>query len=419
MVPGPMSGPAELMRAQKYEGEAAGASREEGAPGLPRATLLVFAATCGISVANIYCSQPLLDAIAADFAVSHGVIGLVVSLTQIGYAAGLFFLVPLGDLVDRRRLVIAQTLLSAIALLLVGCAPNRIALLSGMVAVGLLAVVIQVLVAFTADLAAPAARGRAVGFVTSGVVIGILGARFVAGVVADIGGWRAVYLILSVLTITMSASLARALPRDLRSRASETYGAVLRSVPRLFLRDPFLRVRALLAFLIFAAFSTLWTSMVLPLSAPPLALSHSKIGLFGLVGLAGALAAGRAGRLADQGLARWTTGVSLGLLTVSWFLIGLLPHSLVALTAGVLVLDLAVQAIHVTNQSLMFAVRPEARSRLVAGYMLFYSTGSALGAIASTAVYAGFGWGGVSLLGASFSAMAVLVWVANERPGAA
>ncbi len=174
-----------------------------------------------------------------------------------------------------------------------------------MIAVGLLAVVVQVLVAFTATLAAPTERGHAVGLVTSGVVIGILAARFVAGLLADLGGWRSVYLTSALLMLGMAVLLFRILPRHAPKTTPESYGALLRSMPALFLQEPILRVRAVLALLIFATFSTLWTAMVLPLSAPPLSLSHTQIGLFGLAGLSGALAASGAGRLADRGLGQW------------------------------------------------------------------------------------------------------------------
>ena len=378
--------------------------------GLSRWMLLVFAVTCGASVANIYYAQPLLDAVADSFAIEPAAVGLVVTLTQIGYAAGLIFIVPLGDLVDRRRLVIGQTLLSAVALVVIASAPSAATLFLGMMSLGLLAVVVQVLVALSATLARPAEQGRAVGLVTSGVVVGILAARFVAGVLADMGGWRAVYFASAGLMLLMAALLMRILPRDIPVAATERYGAVLKSIPRLFLSDPVLRLRAGLAFLIFASFSTLWTGMVLPLRAEPFGLSHTVIGLFGLAGLAGALAAGSAGRWADRGLAGWTTGLSLALLTLSWLLIGFLPLSLAAFALGVVLLDFAVQAVHVTSQSLIFARRPEARSRLVGGYMVFYSAGSALGAITSTASYARFGWNGVALAGAAFSMAAFLLW---------
>ncbi|PTL80353.1 MFS transporter [Vitiosangium sp. GDMCC 1.1324] len=385
------------------------------AVGLSKSTTLLFAVACGLSVANIYYAQPLLDAMAQDFRIKPGAIGLVVTLTQVGYALGLLFIVPLGDLLDRRRLIVGQAILSTVALLFVATAQTEGALLCGMVAVGLFAVVVQVLVAFAATLAAPGEGGKAVGMVTSGVVIGILAARFVSGVLADLGGWRAVYLASAVLTFVMAAILFCVLPRHRPSETSAGYLAILRSVPVLFLHEPVLLVRGVLALLIFATFSTFWTALVLPLSAPPLALSHGQIGLFGLIGVAGALAAGSAGKLADRGLGQWTTGLSLGLLLASWGLIALLPASIPALIVGVVLLDLAVQAVHVTNQSIIFGLFPHARSRLVGGYMVFYSIGSAIGAITSTLAFANAGWSGVSLLGASFSGAAILVWATAHR----
>jgi predicted MFS family arabinose efflux permease len=256
-----------------------------------------------------------------------------------------------------------------------------------------------------------------VGLVTSGIVIGILAARFVSGVIADLGGWRSVYLTSAVLMLAMSALLAWLLPRHTKTPASESYAAVLYSIPALFLCEPLLRVRAMLALLIFASFSTLWTAMVLPLSAAPLFLSHTEIGLFGLAGMAGALAASGAGRLADRGLGQWTTGIALALLTCSWLLIALLYCSLIALAIGVILLDLSVQAVHVTNQSLIFAARPEARSRLVGGYMVFYSIGSGIGAISATTIYAFAGWFGVSILGAAFSTTGLLFWSLTRHIG--
>jgi predicted MFS family arabinose efflux permease len=372
--------------------------------------LLLFAVACGLSVANVYCVQPLLDAIAHGFHMNQASVGIVVTTTQIGYALGLFMVVPLGDLLDRRKLIVSQLLLSVLALLVVGTASTRVALLAGVFSVGLLAVVVQMLVAFAATLAAPAERGQAVGTVTSGVVLGILLARTVAGALTDLAGWRSIYFVSAALTLLVAGALYRVLPNHVSAETSSSYPRLLRSVIALSLHEPLLRVRSLLALLIFAAFSVLWTSLVLPLSSPPISLSHTKIGLFGLVGIAGALAAGRAGRLADRGLAQWTTGIALALLLLSWLPIGYAKHSLWALTVGIVALDLAVQAVHVTNQSMIFAVRPEARSRLVAAYMIFYSIGSASGAIASTFVYSRNGWSGVAKLGALISALALLFW---------
>ena len=175
--------------------------------GCPAATTLIFAVAAGLSVANIYYAQPLLDAMAGDFGISPAAIGLVVTLTQVGYAVGLIFIVPLGDLLDRRRLIVVQGILSAAALVAVATARTEAVLLASLVAMGMLAVVVQVLVAFAATLAAPSERGKAVGMVTSGVVIGILAARFAAGVLADLGGWPAVYSTSAVLTLAMAGAL--------------------------------------------------------------------------------------------------------------------------------------------------------------------------------------------------------------------
>jgi predicted MFS family arabinose efflux permease len=270
-------------------------------------------------------------------------------------------------------------------------------------------------VAFASTLANPTERGKVVGLVTSGVVIGILLARTVAGVLTDLAGWRSVYLVSAILTLFMAVALLRVLPKNEPTSVTLSYPQLLRSVIVLFVQERILRIRAVLALLIFTAFSILWTSLVLPLSAPPLSLSHTAIGAFGLAGVAGALAAARAGRLADQGLGQRTTGIALVVLLLSWLPIRYTEHSLFALVLGVILLDLAVQAVHVTNQSLIFNVRPEARSRLTAGYMIFYSIGSATGAIASTHMYIYAGWNGVCLLGAGVSALALIFWAVTRR----
>ncbi|MBZ9975076.1 MFS transporter [Mesorhizobium sp. BR-1-1-10] len=389
----------------------------ESSPGLSGMTALVFAIACGLSVANVYFAHPLLDAMAHDFAIARASIGIVVTVTQVGYALGLFFIVPLGDLFDRRKLIAGQAILSAVALIAVGLAPNAAMLLASLAAVGLLAVVVQMLVAYAADLAAPSQRGRAVGTVTSGVITGILLARFVAGVVADLAGWRWVYLVSAGLTLVMAVVLHTILPRHEAERPRTSYVRLLCSMVLLFVREPLLRVRAVLALLIFASFNVLWAPLVLPLSTPPFSLSHTAIGLFGLAGVAGALGARWTGGLVDRGHGQMVTGLSLLMMAAAWLPIAFMGTSLWLLVAGVVMLDLAIQAVHVANQSLIFARRPDARSRLVGGYMIFYSVGSALGSIASTMVYAAAGWSGVSFLGASIGLIALLFWALTLRVG--
>ncbi|MEX5341904.1 MFS transporter [Pseudomonas sp. I2] len=376
-----------------------------------RSLTLLLATTCALAVATVYFAQPLLGAMAASLGISQAHVGLVVGSTQAGYAVGLLLIVPLGDLFDRKRLILCQLLLSMLALLTVGMAWDWAVLLAAMGVVGLMAVVVQVMVAHAATLASPTRQGQVVGAVTSGVVLGILLARLVAGGMADLAGWRSVYLGAAGLVMVMALLLWRTLPGAPPGERRQGYRALLGSLIGLYRYDRLLRQRGLLALLIFAAFSVLWSTMVLPLSAAPLALSHTQVGLFGLAGIAGALAAARAGRMADRGLGERTTGLALAVLTLSWLPSALLGQSLLALALGVLMLDFAVQAVHVTNQSLLLAGRGEMASRLVGAYMCCYSIGSGLGAVAATWLHARWGWMAVCGLGASISALAWGYWL--------
>ncbi|MFD7865291.1 MFS transporter [Streptomyces sp. NPDC059783] len=399
------------------DGDGASGSRHGYGPGfvLTRKVTVLFAVASGATVANVYFSQPLLVTMGHDLSMSPGLVGSVVTLTQIGYGLGLFLLVPLGDTTDRRKLVVAQLLLLAGALIAVAAAETAAVLLAAMAATGLFAVVTQSLVAFAASLARPGDRGRVVGLVTSGIVTGILLARTVSGLLADLADWRSVYLASALLTALLALVVYRALPRHTTDRPSALrYGQLLRSTVTLFAREPLPRLRALFGLLVFAAFSTLWSSVALPLSRPPYSLSHTAIGTLGLIGVAGALAASVAGRLNDRGHSARTTGTALALLTASWLPLSLTPGSLWALAAGVVLLDLAVQAVHVTNQTVIYQVHPEAGSRLIGGYMIFYSAGSALGALASTSLYAAAGWGAVCVLGAAFSGLGLLLWAVTR-----
>ncbi|WP_312122722.1 MFS transporter [Pantoea vagans] len=368
--------------------------------------IFLFSLTSGLAVANVYSAQPLLESIAASLNVSPGSIGAVVTATQIGYAIGLIVLVPLGDCVNRKKLVVIQLLLSVLALTAAAFAPDLTTLLGAMLLVGLMAVVTQLMVAWAAMLASPEQRGRVVGSVTSGIVIGILLARFVSGMIADLAGWRAVFLTAACLMLLISLVLVKVLPASTGQAQRTAYPQLLLSVLRLFHTEPLLRKRGILALLIFAAFSMLWSSMVLPLTA--LSLSHTQTGMFGLAGLAGALAATRAGAWADRGRGQRATSLALVVLTLSWLPIAALQSSLLLLVFGVILLDFAVQTVHVINQSLLVTVRPEAASRLVGAYMRFYSLGSALGAIAATQLYALWGWHAVCYAGAAVSACAFL-----------
>ncbi|WP_082143686.1 MFS transporter [Nitratireductor soli] len=388
---------------------------DAGTPALTPPVILLFAVASGLAVANAYFAHPLLDVMADDLGLTLSVAGLIVGATQFGYAVGLILLVPLGDLIDRRKLIVGQSLLSVLALGCVGFSATSAMLLASMAAVGLLAVVTQALVAYAASLARPAERGQVVGVVTSGIVLGILLARTVAGLLTDLSGWRTVYLVSAVLTLAIAALLYRVLPRQDKPRARIAYPRLIGSMLTLFVEEPVLRIRAVIAMLIFANITTLLAPLVLPLSAPPFSLSHTEVGLFGLAGAAGALGAARAGRWVDRGHGQRTTGIALALMLVAWLPIALLPHSILWLILGVFVIDFGLQAAHVTNQGMIYRVRPDAQNRLTAAYMIFYSIGSAAGSSLSTMVYARAGWEGVCLMGAGIAAATLVFWAATLR----
>jgi predicted MFS family arabinose efflux permease len=357
----------------------------------------------------------LLDVIADDVGLTRATSGIVVALTQVGYGLGLLALVPLGDLLDRRRLIISQSLLMVFALSAVALAPTGVAYLAGMAAVGALSVVTQLHVAHASALAGPTERGRVVGMVTSGIVGGILCARAVSGLLSDTLGWRAVYGASGGANLIVLALLIKALPSQATPSRPIGYVRLVTSAVALFSQEPVLRIRATLALLTFMAMTVLWTPMVLALRSPPLLLTHMEVGLFGFSGVLGALGASRAGRWSDRGFAQRTTGLALVLMLAAWLPGALLSRSLWGLVAGVLALDFGLQAVHVANQSLIYRVRPEAQSRLTAGYMVFYSIGCALGSIVSTLAFDQVGWIGVCVLGASISAIAFGFWALTRH----
>ncbi|MCX4640648.1 MFS transporter [Streptomyces sp. P9-2B-2] len=386
-------------------------------PGLGRGTLLLMSVAAGLSVAGNYFAQPLLDVIGRDLHLSASTAALVVTVAQVGYGLGLLLLVPLGDLLERRGLAVTLTALTAVFLTVTASAPNAALLLTGTALTGLASVAAQVVVPYAATLAAPAERGRTVGTVMTGLLLGILLARTAAGLLAELGGWRTVYWVNAALMLLMAVLLRLRLPA-LRTTAGLRYPALLRSTLALFRQEPVLRWRGALGALTFAGFSVLWTALAFLMSGPSYGWQESAIGLLGLVGAAGSLSASVAGRLADRGLAHRVTGAAAFLLLGSWGLLALGgaggAWSLAALLAGVIILDLSAQAVHISNQNLVYAVRPESRNRLNSAYMTSYFVGGAIGSALTSAVWGAAGWHGVCVLGATLAAVVVALW-ALER----
>ncbi|USA45355.1 MFS transporter [Acinetobacter sp. C26M] len=378
---------------------------------LPISLVWLFAIASGLSVANVYYAQPLLDAIATDLAISYAAVGSVILITQIGCAIALLLLVPLGDRVDRRGLMLLQLFGLALALTAVSITQTTLGLFASMFAVGMLGTAMtQGLIAYAASVAESHERGYVVGTAQSGVFIGLLLARVFAGGISDLAGWRSVYFCAAALMLMIALPLWKSLP--VRSNTLNTLGYphLILSMLTLLYQNKLLQIRGILALLMFAVFNIFWSALALLLSSPPYQYSHTAIGAFGLVGVLGALMATKAGQWADQGFAQRTSAFALVVILLSWLAFTQIEYSIVALIIGILLLDLGGQALHVTNQSMILQTGHDNQSRLIGLYMLFYAAGSGLGAISTTMVYAKAGWYGVCLLGACGSLIAFLFW---------
>ena len=382
----------------------------------PQGLVGLLACASGLSVANVYYAQPLLDQMAGDFAISTAAVGGVITATQVGSMLALLLIVPLGDQLNRQHLMLVQIGALIAALFCLGMTHSAAIMLLAMLAVGLLGTAMtQGLIAFAATAARPQERGRVVGTVQAGVVIGLLLSRLAAGVICDLAGWRWVYLGSALVMALLALILCKVLPAQRPSTAPMAYPQLVWSMFRLLKEDRVLQIRGMLALFVFAVLGIFWSALVFLLGQAPYEFSHTTIGTFGLAGVAGALAASRAGIQADKGLGQRTTGLALGLLIVAWVALWLSPWSLLWLVLGIVILDLGAQAVHVTNQSMIFSARSDSHSRAVGCYMLFYSIGSGLGALASTAVHAAYGWTGVCVLGAGVSVAALGFWAVTLR----
>jgi predicted MFS family arabinose efflux permease len=388
------------------------ASTIDARPRMSRALVLLFAIACGVAVANLYYAQPILDTIAKAYGASSGTAGLIVTATQIGYVVGLALVVPLGDLVTRRRLVPAVLAVATAGLIASAAAPSIGVLIAVALIVGATSVVAQVLIPMAASLADDEHRGQVVGTVMSGLLLGILLARTVSGVVAGATSWRVVYVMAAVLTIVLAVILRRLLPPE-APRPAITYGALLRTTVMLVRSESLLRRRCLFGALAFAAFSVFWTTMAFLLAGAPYHYGDTAIGLFGLVGAAGALCANVAGRWADKGLTKATTLAFAACLAISFLPLWYGRHDLTMLIIGILILDVGAQGLMVTNQSLIYSLAPKARSRINSAYMVCYFAGGAIGSALGSALYDSHGWAGVTTLGATLGIIATLAAVVD------
>jgi len=385
--------------------------------GMSGGLVLLFAVACGLTVANLYYAQPILDNIARTFGAGTATAGLVVTLSQIGYAVGLALLVPLGDILNRRRLLPLVLVATAVGLTASALSPTIGVLIAVALLVGAGSTVAQMLVPMAASLATESTRGRVVGRVMSGLLLGILLARTVSGLIAGVASWRVVYGAAAVVMVALVLMLGRVLPVE-GERPAIGYGTLLRSTLALFLAERLLRRRILFGALGMAAFSVFWTTMAFVLSAAPYHYGDAAIGLFGLVGAAGALCATLAGRWADRDLTRRTTTVFAVLVATSFVPLWWGGHDLTMMIVGILVLDVGVQGLQVTNQSIIYRLAPDARSRINSAYMVCYFIGGAIGSAGGSWCYANHGWAGVCVFGGALGLVAVVLALHDVVRGA-
>ncbi|WP_410986156.1 MFS transporter [Bacillus paranthracis] len=379
--------------------------------------IILLATACGIIVANLYYAQPLIGLISNEIGLSNSSAGLIVTLTQIGYVVGLLFLVPLGDIVENKKLILILLFLSAFALISMVFVKSATLLLIASFFIGLGSVAAQVLVPLVSYLSSENARGRVVGNVMSGLLLGIMLARPISSLVADMWGWNAIFALSATVIIVLAFVLSKVLPTR-KPKAKTNYIALLNSMWQLLRTTPILRRRAIYHACVFGAFSLFWTTVPLLLSSPAFHFSQTAIALYALVGITGAIAAPIGGRLADLGWTRPATGIALTVVIISLilplFIQSSSPFGIAVLVIAAILLDMGVSANLVLSQRLIFSLSPEIRSRLNGLFMAIFFLGGAVGSFIGGWAYALGGWNLTLWIGMAFPTIALL-YFAREK----
>jgi predicted MFS family arabinose efflux permease len=390
-------------------------------PASPAATppgwlVVLLAVACGMTVANLYYAQPLLSSLHVFFGISTAAVGGLVTATQIGYVAGMLLLVPLGDRIEKRRLVMILLSVTTAALVVAGTATTFPVLLIASLISGATSVVAQILVPFAADLAPDHARGRIVGRVMSGLLTGILLSRTLSSLVSEAAGWRVVYLGSAVLMAMLALALRSALPQHAPS-TRVPYGRLLRSTARLVRTHPALVRRGLYQAAMFSAFSAFWTTVSFVLTAPPFHYSGFGVGMFALVGAGGAAVAPFAGHWADRGLGRPMTAAAFATAALAFALAGFGRHNIILLAVAAILIDMAVQTTLILGQHTIYQLDASARARLNSVYIATFFAGGAFGSQVGSIIYHAHGWTDVAVLGAALPLLALLYWATERRAG--
>ena len=366
-----------------------------------------MAAGAGLVVANNYYNQPLLNLIAKTFNVTEAQVSNIPLATQLGYAFGLLFIIPLGDKFSRRKIILIDFIAIIVALIVTAMAPSLLVLTISSFCVGFASVVPQLFVPMAAQLATEEKRGKAIGIVMSGLLIGILGSRFLSGMIGEYYGWRFMYYLAAGIMVIYATLLYFKLP-DVATDFKGTYAELMRSLLKLFRTKPDVRIAALRGALGFAGFSAFWTTLVFLMEAN-FGYGSGAAGLFGVLGMIGALGATLSGRLNDKYNSRNLIYLFTGVLIISWIVFQFSGTSIIGLVIGVLFVDFGLQCLHVTNQNIIFKQNPDARNRVNTIYMVIYFIGGALGTVTGAYAWQHYQWNGVATLGLVYSILLIML----------
>lgn len=368
-----------------------------------------MAACTGLIVANLYYCQPLIVLISKEFNITETNAGTIAYLTQAGYAIGLFFMVPLGDKIERKKQILITTFASVIALILAATSKSFLILEIASFLIGATSIVPQLILPLAASLSQPEKRGKVVGTIMSGLLVGILLSRTLSGIIGEIWGWRSMFWIAAGICLLLFFVIQKQFPYN-KPDFEGSYGKLIQSLFTLIKTQPLLREATLINMLCFAQFGAFWTTMVLLLSEQPFSFSTAAIGLFGIIGATGALAAPLVGRLGDKGNSRVSIGYGCLLMLASFMVFYFSASSIIGIIIGIVLIDIGLQGVHISNQTRVYSILPEARNRMNTVYMSFSFFGTALGSALGLLLWKMDGWHAVALGGMALATMALVVY---------
>lgn len=380
----------------------------ENKPVLNTLLIMIMAVACGLTVANLYYIQPLLGDIAKTFNANETTVGFAAMLTQIGYAVGMIFILPLGDIKERRNLITIMLLFSILSLTSMFFSHNILMVIISSFAIGFTSIIPQLIIPLAAQLSAPKERGKIIGTVMSGLLVGILVSRTFSGILGGYLGWRMVYIIAAIMMLILMIALRKLIPVS-KPVSSLKYTELLKSMLYLIKKEPVLREASINGAMIFAAFSAFWTSLTFLLGSSHYNMGPQAVGLFGLVGVSGALAAPLVGKTADKKGPRFVIGICLVVIIISYIFFFLFGFKIWGLILGVILLDLGVQSGNVSNQTRVQSLNEEMRNRINTVYMVSFFLGGAFGSFLGSYSYSHFGWYGVCIFGIATQIIAVIV----------